>query len=45
VVTSPKVQIFGHIRNNTANVTSISLSSAVASALAVGSYFKLYKVV
>lgn len=33
-----------HIRNNTANVTSLTFSSSVAGALAVGSSFRVYKV-
>lgn len=39
-----ELQLLSHLRKNTANVTSITLSSAVASALAVGSYFKVFKV-
>lgn len=43
--TSAKIQLFTHVRNNTANVTSITLSSSVASSLAVGSFFKVFKLV
>lgn len=33
-----------HVRDNTANVTSITLSASVANSMAVGSYFKVFKV-
>lgn len=37
-------QDFAHIRANTANVTSLTISSSVASAIGIGSVFKLYKI-
>jgi hypothetical protein len=42
--TNPWLQLMHHVRNNTANVTSITLSAASANALGVGSYFKVFKV-
>lgn len=36
--------IFGHIRNNTENVTRIDLTASVASSIAIGSKFILFKV-
>lgn len=34
-----------HIRNDGANVTSITISSSVASSISVGSYIKVYKII
>jgi hypothetical protein len=44
-VTAPQLQHWTHGRNNTANVTSITLSGSVANSLAIGSYFKVFKLV